>query len=121
MKSDPSSDQFKIREYQFWDLYLHEQQYPYIGRCYAWALRDDALRPTDMNVPERNELFDTIVPAWESAITKLFRMDWPNIAILGNTTAHLHAHLIPRYNYPVSFRGIAFVDPQPKNAPWPIE
>jgi len=45
-------ERFKIREYNLWDLYMHENQYPYIGRCYAWAKRD-ADSVVDMNKQER--------------------------------------------------------------------
>lgn len=114
-------EQLKIKEYDFWDLYLHIYQFPYIGRCYAWAKRDNAQKATDMNSFERDELFETITPAWGAAVYKLFKHDWPNIAIFSNTAKHLHAHLIPRYNSPREFYGIEFTDPNPKGnyAPYP--
>ncbi len=114
-------DQFKIKEYDLWDLFLHVNQYPYLGRCYAWAKREDADKITDINSGELVELFGDIIPAWDRAVYQLFQHDRPNLAILGNEAPHLHAHLIPRYNTPKEFQGITFTDPNPKGnyAPYP--
>lgn len=103
----------KIKTYNLWDLFLHEQQYPYIGRCYAWAKRYDAKQIINMNKSERDELFDAVIPAWDKAVAKLFTHDWPNIACLGNTAPHLHFHLIPRYHSARNIDGFEFVDPNP--------
>lgn len=53
-------ERFKIKVYQFWELFLHERQFPYLGRCYAWAKRGDAQKFTDMS-PEEGEELITIV------------------------------------------------------------
>lgn len=114
-------DQFKIRSYTHWDLFLDKKQYPYLGRCYAWAKRGQADLVTDMSVQELHELFLNIIPCWDDAVKTLFKRDRPNIAILGNEEPHLHAHLIPRYNTPRTYDGIEFVDPNPTGnyAPYP--
>lgn len=114
-------DQFKIKEYHHWDLFLDKRQYPYIGRCYAWAKRPNADLITDMNTSELLELFMQVIPSWDDAVKALFTRDRPNVAILGNEAPHLHAHLIPRYSTPRTFHGIEFVDPNPKGnyAPYP--
>ena len=92
-------EKLKVKEYNLWDLFLHEQQHPYIGRCYVWARRGEAKKVTDMTLAEGAELFQTIIPSWDNAIKNLFNHDWPNVAIFGNEAPlHLHAHLIPRYN-----------------------
>jgi len=106
-------EQYLIRKYKHWGLYLHLEQYPYVGRCYAWALREDADLVEDMTPEEREELFGIILPAWSAAIKKLYNHDRSNLAILGNTSPHLHCHLIPRYKKPQNQYGIEFVDPQP--------
>ena len=49
--------EFKIKEYDFWDLFLHVNQYPYLGRCYAWAKREDADQITGIKSGELVELF----------------------------------------------------------------
>ncbi len=114
-------EKFKIKTYDFWGLYLHENQFPYLGRCYAWALRPDANDVMTMSEPERDELFDIVIPKWDDAIKQLFNHDKVNVAFLGNTTPHLHAHLIPRYETPREFSGVTFTDPNPSGnyAPYP--
>jgi len=107
-------EQFKIKGYDNWDLYLHISQFPYIGRCYAWAKRDSAFNVMDMSAGERNELFNLVMPEWSSAIKQLFSHDTANLACLCNEAKHLHWHLIPRYNSPRIFYGVEFVDPNPK-------
>jgi len=114
-------EQFKIQSYNHWDLYLHLQQYPYLGRSYAAASRANADVITDITAEECNELFFKIIPAWNHAIHRLFGKFRPNVAILGNDWPHLHAHLIPRFQEPKEFYGIQFVDPNPRGnyAPYP--
>src|SRR3989338_8035672 len=114
-------DQFKIKEYDNWDLFLHINQFPYLGRCYAWAKREDADKITDINGGELIELFGNIIPAWNKAVHQLFQHDRPNVAILGNEAPHLHAHLVPRYNTPRFYYGITFRDPNPNGnySPYP--
>ena len=106
-------EQLKIREYDLWDLYLHKQQYPYIGRCYAAAKHRDANLVTDMTPGEYTELFETILPDWHMATVRVFGANRPNLAILGNTWQHLHAHMIPRYKNPVTAYQHTFKDPNP--------
>ena len=96
-------NQLKIKSYNFWDLFLHENQYPYIGRCYASAKREDADLVTGMDPHEMWELFQTIIPQWDVAVYELFNRSRPNVAILGNKWEHLHAHLIPRYKTPCTY------------------
>jgi len=114
-------DRFKIKEYGFWNLFLHKNQYPYIGRCYAWAKREEADKITDISSRELIELFEEIIPAWDKAVYQLFQHDRPNLAILGNETPHLHAHLIPRYNTPRTLYNVTFTYPNPTGnyAPYP--
>jgi len=107
-------DQFKIKRYDLWDLQLHTEQYPYIGRCIAWAHRLEADLVTDMNASERDELFDLVVPDWKRAVTELYGPMRPNLSILGNEVAHLHAHLVPRFEIVKLFYGMEFVDPHPR-------
>ena len=62
-------DQFKIKEYNNWDLFLHINQFPYLGRCYAWARREDADKITEINSGELVELFETIIPTGSGSIS----------------------------------------------------
>ena len=114
-------EQFKIKRFDLWDLYLHKNQFPYIGRCYASAIRADADLVTDMATKEAEELFSLVIPSWYKAILKLFGKSHPNVAILGNEWPHLHAHLIPRFQDTKHFYEIDFIDPNPKGnySPYP--
>jgi hypothetical protein len=117
----PDYEQFKIKTYNFWDLYLHRNQFPYIGRCYASARRSNADLVVDMNIEESKELFSIVIPSWYDAVCSLFGKSRPNIAILGNEWPHLHAHFIPRFLDTKHFYGIDFTDPNPKGnySPYP--
>lgn len=114
-------EKFRIKNFDFWDLYLHQNQFPYIGRCYASLLRDDADLVTDMEGEESSELFSIIIPAWHKSVSGLFGQSRPNVAILGNDWNHLHVHLIPRFEGRKTFYEIDFIDPNPQGnyAPYP--
>ncbi len=114
---------FRLKEFDHWELYLHQTQFPFLGRCYAWATRDQANFLTDMNSDERNELFGLIIPTWKKAILQLIGSSFSreNLAILGNDAHHLHAHLIPRFNGSIQKYGITFEDQNPTGnySPYP--
>jgi diadenosine tetraphosphate (Ap4A) HIT family hydrolase len=106
-------EEFKIKAYDSWDLFLHMNQYPYIGRCYAWARRENAGKVNEMNPDEREELFGLVIPEWDNAVSELFGEHWPNVACFGNEAPHLHWHLIPRYSSSIVRYGVEFRDPNP--------
>ncbi|MBU1557387.1 hypothetical protein KKC45_00270 [Patescibacteria group bacterium] len=114
-------EKLKIKGFKYWDLYLHKNQFPYIGRCYAWAKNNKADKINDMTKEEQNELFEIIIPRWNNSIEKSFGKQRPNIACFGNTSPHLHWHFIPRYNKKIIFKGEPFIPVNPgKNyAPYP--
>jgi diadenosine tetraphosphate (Ap4A) HIT family hydrolase len=116
-----TADKLKICSFEHWILFLHPNQFPYIGRCYAWAKREGANELMDMNMEEREELFETILPTWNKANQKLFQHNLTNFAIFANTAKHLHAHFIPRYNQSRTFQNIVFTDPNPTGnySPYP--
>ena len=103
------------------DLYLHVNQFPYLGRRYAWTKRPEASEVSDMTKSEKDELFDIIVLSWERAVTFFHEKFRTNFVILGNDTPYLHAHLIPRFQQPKNYEEIEFIDPNPKGnyAPYP--
>ena len=111
----------RIKSYSLWDLFLHKDQYPYLGRCYVSAKREDARSVGDMTTKEREELFGVIVPEWEIVIKVLFAHTRTNMDSLGNTYNHLRWHLIPRYKEPKHLFGIDFIDPNPSRnwSPYP--
>lgn len=105
---------YQLKWYEHWVLYLHPNQYPYLGRCYATAIRDEADLVTDMTIEESTELFQVVIPEWNLALHAVIGVEFrPNVAILGNEWPHLHAHLIPRYYLTVTLSGVEFSDPNP--------
>ena len=105
--------QLEIIRYGNWRLYLHENQFPYLGRCCASAIREGANLVTEITPAETQELFSTIIPQWNKAVSELYGKQRPNVAIFGNTTPILQAHLIPRFFDIRRFYGIDFEDPNP--------
>lgn len=113
---------YQLKWYEYWVLYLHPNQYPYLGRCYAAARRAEADVVTDMTAEESFELFQMIIPEWNVTLKKIVGEGFrPNVAILGNDWKHLHCHLIPRYEKVVTLREIEFIDPNPSGnySPYP--
>jgi diadenosine tetraphosphate (Ap4A) HIT family hydrolase len=99
---------YLIKDYTYWTVYSHTNQ-GYLGRCYVWCKREDALDLPDATFEEREELF-VILKSLEQVILKVFNPDMLNYAFLGNETHHLHGHIIPRYSKTFKFEGITFTD-----------
>lgn len=99
---------FLIKNYTYWGVYIHHNQ-GYLGRCVIWCNREDAQDLTDATYEEREELFQ-ILTTLKKATEDCFNPDWLNYAFLGNETAHLHGHFIPRYAEPREFIGVTFTD-----------
>ncbi len=99
---------YKIKAYNHWGVYIHENQ-GYLGRCVLWCEREDALDLADATPEEQKELF-TVLKELREASQKSFNPDWFNYAFLGNETRHLHGHFIPRYSSEKEFAGIVFKD-----------
>ena len=97
-----------VRDYTHWSLYVRETQ-NYLGRCVLWCKSKNALSLAEATSPELNEM-GTICRQWEVAVQESFGAVWFNYAFLGNELPHLHGHLIPRYQKPVTFAGVEFVD-----------
>ena len=122
----PNYEELKIKDYQYWTLYLHGNQC-YLGRSYAWLRRAGGMqRLSDLTNEERYELFVFVLGGYETALDRLlWSPDHMNYAWLGNEfnvhQGHGHMHLIPRYKCPVLFAGIEFRDDRwGKNyAPYP--
>ena len=97
-----------VKEYRYWTVYVNEDQ-GFLGRCVVWCRREDALDLALSTPEEQKELFD-ILPAVRSALAQSFGATWFNYSFLGNVDRHLHCHLFPRYQSPVSFNGTVFTD-----------
>eukprot|EP01088_Endostelium_zonatum_P014858 TRINITY_DN3406_c0_g1_i1.p1 TRINITY_DN3406_c0_g1~~TRINITY_DN3406_c0_g1_i1.p1 ORF type:complete len:151 (+),score=31.32 TRINITY_DN3406_c0_g1_i1:250-702(+) len=107
-KDDAKYAKYLIKEFNLWSLFIQENQ-SYLGRCVIWCKRAKALDLTDATEEEQKELFEVIKIA-KDALTKAFNPDWFNYAFLGNETAHLHCHLIPRYKRTIQIQNVNFED-----------
>ena len=102
-------EKLKIKSYQYWDLYLHENQC-YLGRSFA-LLREDAGVEDFLAIEGavRDEFF-SIGQDYKTALKTLFQPDKMNYAALSNTSPKIHVHLVPRYQGPREFAGVVFHD-----------
>lgn len=100
-------DQFKIKSYKHWDVYLHENQC-YLSRVFV-ALRNDEGVEDFLSVEgEVREEFFLIGKKAKTALKILFKPDRMNYAALSNTSAKIHVHLVPRYKETREFNGMLF-------------
>ncbi len=102
-----SNKELKIREYRYWTVSLHPNQY-YLGRCMI-ILNRHAEDFFDIEKNELGEVFE-IAKQLRNAVKELFDANMFNYASLGNIIRHVHLHFIPRYRKEVSFEGIVFED-----------
>lgn len=103
----------KIKSYQHWDVYLHENQC-YIGRVFV-LLRDKRLGDNDVDDfmaiegDIRDEFFQ-IGAQLKAALNTLFKPDKMNYAALSNVSEEIHVHVVPRYKEAREFGGVVFQD-----------
>ena len=114
LKDDSYYQQFVVKEYECWKLVIEEKQ-RYLGQAVAWLKREgDMQRLSSLTEEERSELWNKVLPDYESAAEKLWQPDHMNYAWLGNYfhvhNGHGHMHLIPRYKTSRFFNNIEFVD-----------
>ena len=103
-------EDFSLSTYEYWDLQLFRDDQYYLGRTII-VLRERHIEDiTDLTVPEREELFDVIIPDLQSALTETFQPDNYNYTSLGDDCSHLHIHVIPRYQNAIEFNGRTFSD-----------
>ena len=101
-------EKLKIKEYKFWELYLHDPHY-YLGSVYLWAKRNDQVDFLETTEEERQEFFRVAKDA-KNVLEELFQVDRFNVVNLQNKVNHLHVHIIPRYSSQRNFDGFIFLD-----------
>ncbi len=119
----PQYEAFKIKEYDYWTLYLHAGQFPHVGRCYAWYKdgypgEGEGLDISDIPPQVLDELLYKVRPAVKAA---LFLLGYEqnkrgepakfllNTCYLSNEEAHhnqLHVHFIPRSRNPITIKQV---------------
>ncbi len=102
-----------IREYRFWTLMINENQ-RFLGRSVIWLVREGVLQDKcDLTTDEREE-FWRIERHIRDALRTLWNPDLFNYLWQGNLIkdhgGHGHEHVLPRYKYPRTFRGVEFID-----------
>ena len=102
-----------IKEYTYWTVMLNEDQ-RYLGRTCAWLVREGGMqRFSEITDEEMSEL-RILMREYESAVVKLWQLDFMNYAWLANLISehggHGHMHLVPRYKEARTFAGVQFVD-----------
>ncbi|HEX4839094.1 MAG TPA: HIT domain-containing protein [Rhabdochlamydiaceae bacterium] len=101
-------EQFKIKSYKHWDLYLHENQC-YLGRVFV-LLKDEGIEDFLAIEGETRDEFFQIGEDVKKTLKDLFQPDKMNYAALSNTSPVIHVHIIPRYKEARKFAGITFKD-----------
>jgi diadenosine tetraphosphate (Ap4A) HIT family hydrolase len=101
-------EKFKIKEYAYWELFLHIPQY-YLGSVYLWSKRNDEIDFLEMTNEEREEFFQ-IAKKVKRSLRDLYQVDRFNYANLQNIVNHLHIHIIPRYKSPRTIDNFKFED-----------
>jgi diadenosine tetraphosphate (Ap4A) HIT family hydrolase len=101
-------EQFKIKSYKHWDLYLHENQC-YLGRVFV-LLKDEGVEDFLAIEGETRKEFFQIGEDVKKALKILFQPDKMNYAALSNTSPVIHVHIVPRYKETREFAGLIFTD-----------
>jgi len=86
----------KIKSLSISTLYLHKIQ-SYLGYSLLIYDKNHSIRSSQLRKTEW-ESFCEDLRISQLAIEKIVKPDHINIAALGNQLAHLHWHIIPRYN-----------------------
>ncbi len=98
----------KIKEYDNWDLYLHDNQ-SYLGRMYLVARSDNDRDFSDITDVEMKE-FLSISKKIKIVLYTLFQPDLINYSSLCNVYRKLHVHFVPRYKSKRYFHEVEFTD-----------
>jgi diadenosine tetraphosphate (Ap4A) HIT family hydrolase len=102
-------EQFKIKSYKHWDVYLHENQC-YLGRVFAFLRADTNIEDfLSIQGDVRDEFFQ-IGKDIKEALKTLFQPDKMNYAALSNTSPKIHVHFVPRYKTSRECFGVLFKD-----------
>jgi diadenosine tetraphosphate (Ap4A) HIT family hydrolase len=101
--------QLKIKSYDHWDLYLHENQC-YLGRTFL-LLRNPG--PVEDFLDIEGEVRDEFFFAGgqiKKVLKTLFKPNKMNYAALSNVSPDIHVHIVPRYKESRTFAGVVFTD-----------
>jgi diadenosine tetraphosphate (Ap4A) HIT family hydrolase len=111
---DVDYEQWVLRTYKYWKLYLKFDDQRYLGRSYAWLIRDTGPQSLpDIAIEEWLEL-RRIIKQYQRVVGELWHPNLINYAWLCNEVdvhgGHGHMHFIPRYKTPRQFGERIFPD-----------
>jgi diadenosine tetraphosphate (Ap4A) HIT family hydrolase len=102
----------RVYEGEYWNVIMSYNQ-GYLGRSIVYLKSRIIADTLALTAEEHSELWDSILPRLTKALKDAFGADRINYAHLANHEKHVHWHVVPRYDSPVEFGGIEFVDPKP--------
>ena len=110
----PEEQKYLLLNGRYWDVYLADKQ-DYIGRCIL-VLHRHCASLSELNADEWAEL-KVLIDKLESAVTAALGTSMFNWSCLMNDfykaetpQPHLHIHVRPRYQTPVTINGKVFFD-----------
>ncbi|MBI5345817.1 MAG: hypothetical protein HZB76_01555 [Chlamydiae bacterium] len=101
-------EKLKIKSFNFWELYLNENQC-YLGRLCLFYKSRNSIDLFDLDNEKLLELKE-IMNLSKAALHKLFQPNKINYSCLCNVCHALHLHIVPRYKDLRWFNGVAFTD-----------
>jgi diadenosine tetraphosphate (Ap4A) HIT family hydrolase len=102
-----------IREYEHWTLLVSDNQ-NYPGRMVIWLLRPGNMQRFSELTPDEAVELTKVCRHAEFSLAHLFKPAHINYEWQGNLFhlhgGHGHMHLIPRYTFPIRYRGKQYFD-----------
>lgn len=100
-------EHYEICSFQYWRVVANYNQNK-LGKCMVCLKRHDE-DICNLSEDEIKELWD-IIRKLKAALAACFRLEHFNYAFLMNKDAHVHLHVIPRYQSRRVFAGMEFQD-----------
>ncbi|MBL7051846.1 MAG: HIT family protein, partial [Nanoarchaeota archaeon] len=97
----------QLKEFEYWNVIVNRNQHTLA--TLVFILKRHTVRFSSLTEKELIEL-NEIQKKIEKAIDTLFKPNLYNYLQCGNEVNHLHIHLIPRYEKPISYSGKLFDD-----------
>jgi diadenosine tetraphosphate (Ap4A) HIT family hydrolase len=107
-----------LGSFRHWSVSVATEQ-NYLGKCII-ALRRHEEDFLALRAEEREEMWEA-ARAVRDALARCFAPDRFNYQVLGNSVAHVHMHLTPRYQSPREFAEMTFRDDHWGTWPFPVD
>jgi diadenosine tetraphosphate (Ap4A) HIT family hydrolase len=107
-----------LGSFRHWSVSVATEQ-NYLGKCIV-ALRRHEEDFLGLRLEEREEMWEAAREV-RDALARCFAPDRFNYQVLGNSVAHVHMHLTPRYQSEREFAGMTFRDEHWGTWPFPVD